>query len=221
MNKELKFKQSDDQKIYGVSDTHLNHNREFIWGARGYPDSKSHTDGVINSINDNVRANDILLHLGDICLNTDESGFNNLLGRINCQNIYMLWGNHNNPTWRVYQNAIKEEYGRDDIEIYPFRYRNVIFIGNYAEALLDGHLFVLHHYPIYVFNYMKDGAKHLCGHSHYGLEFSKATNLKSKILDIGWDGFKKPLSLNEILAIMDTKEVFDAGDHHTRTKVNL
>lgn len=235
MNRELRLRQSETQKVWWVSDTHLNHDPRWkipLWEARGFKSAKHHTDGIIDKINELVRPTDILMHAGDFCLNTDESGFNELLVRIRCQNIFMLWGNHNNPVWKIYQREVETYmaanqlgvppiFGTAEIaneikpEIYPFRYKNVVFLGNYVELTVDGKLFVVSHYPIHVFNYMKDGARMICGHSHYGLPFSQATNLDNKILDIGWDGFGRPLTTEEILRIMDTKKVFQSGDHHT------
>lgn len=227
MNKQLRFKQSNDQRVFWTSDTHLNHDPKWkvpLWEARGHKSSKDMTDFIISRTNEVVRPQDILIHAGDFALNTDESGLNQLLARIQCQNIYMIWGNHNNPLWRVYQQELKRSFptteqfaalqGEGDVEVYPFRYKNIVFIGNYAEIVVDGHFFVVAHYPIHVFNYMKDGAKMICGHSHYGLPFSQAENLTSKILDIGWDGFARPLSTGEILAIMNKKSIFISGDHH-------
>ena len=238
MNKILKIRQTDDQKVYWVSDTHLNHNRDFVYEARGFKSSQDHTDFIINKINEIVRPNDILMHAGDFCLNTEESGCNELLARIFCQNIYMLWGNHNNPLWKIYQREIAKQFytkgyiEKDlmgdvhgtgferpltDVEIYPFRYKNVVFFGNYLEVTVDGQYFVMAHYPIHVWNYVKDGAKMICGHSHYGLPFSQADNFNAKILDIGWDGYGRPLSTQEVLNIMDKKVIFETGDHHKKS----
>jgi calcineurin-like phosphoesterase family protein len=226
MNRVLKIRQTDDQKVYWVSDTHLNHNRDFVYEVRGFKSSQEHTDFIINKINEIVRPNDILMHGGDFCLNTEESGCNELLARIQCQNIYMLWGNHNNPLWKIYTREVCAKFQSDaytdgmfvqNIEVYPFRYKNVVFLGNYAEITVDGQYFVMAHYPIHVWNYVKDGAKMICGHSHYGLPFSQADNLDAKILDVGWDGYGRPLSTKEVLDIMDKKAIFETGDHHKRS----
>ncbi len=107
MNKVLKIKQTAEQKVYWVSDTHLNHNRDFVYEVRGFKSSQEHTDFIINKINEIVRPNDILIHVGDLCLNTEENGLNELLARIQCQNIYLLWGNHNNPLWKIYQREVE------------------------------------------------------------------------------------------------------------------
>lgn len=225
MNRVLHFKQTEDSKVLMTSDTHLRHNNPrsgLIWKNRGYPDSESHTTAVIDGINVRCRPNDKLIHFGDFALNSSESELNELLSRIQCQNIYMVWGNHNNPLWRVYQNEVRNTlskmtsaYENDEVEIYPFRWRNIIFIGNYIEFTIDGKYFVGSHYPMYVFNYMKDHAMHVCGHSHYSLELSQADNESSKILDVGWDGWGKPLTLDEVMAVMNKKSAL-VVDHHRK-----
>ena len=236
MNKLLHFKQTKDNKVYVTTDTHLNHNPKWtvpLWESRGFTSSKEHTDALVDKINERVGATDTLIHFGDFCLNTEESGLNELLSRINCQNIFMLWGNHNNPLWKIYQTQVKRWlYSNDEgyntpeggtphvlkdgsIEIYPFRWKNIIFVGNYLEFTVDGKYFVGTHYPLSVFNHMSNGAMHLCGHSHYNFTASQATNLDSKILDVCWDGHKKILSIQDVLDIMNKKGI-TVKDHHGR-----
>lgn len=211
----LNFKEKN--KVYITSDTHFRHNRDFIWKSRGFSSVVEHDNAIITKINECVAYDDTLIHLGDFCLNTNINQFEELLSRINCQNIYMLWGNHPNPHYKnVYKplvkNFLKSEY-TDDREIYPFRYRNVVYIGNYAEVVIGGQFAVLCHYPISIWNEAQNGAWMLCGHSHYGFEPSKAESLTGKILDVGWDGHKAPWSLPEIAAVM-AKKGFNKVDHH-------
>ena len=230
MNRVLRFNQTPDRKVYVVSDTHWNHNPKWpvpLWKARGYSsvdESNEHQRTVINST---VRPNDILIHLGDVTLNCNEEQFEKFIASLNCQTIYTLWGNHNSPSWNIYQREVKQtlqtiisaggielaDNHLESVEIYPFQYKNMVFVGNYLEAIIDGTYFVMAHYPIYVFNHMSKGALHLCGHSHYNLELSQADNPTSKILDVGWDGWAKPLSIDEIKAIMAKKNIL-AVDHH-------
>lgn len=232
MNGMLTIKQTSGQKVFFTSDLHLRHNKNFIWEVRGFKNSDDHTTFIINKINEMVKPNDILFHLGDFCLNTNEKQFNELLARIKCQNIYLLFGNHDKIAWSIYQDQINQWFYSNDegyqtakggtphvfndgnIEIYPFRYKNIVFIGNYVETSIDEQKYILSHYPIHVFNNMKRGTIHLCGHSHGNLDFSDQSNLTSKILDISWDDFKKPLTINEVSAIMNKKNIFKPGDHH-------
>jgi calcineurin-like phosphoesterase family protein len=211
----LNLRETPDQKVYVSSDFHLNHDPKWpvpIWESRGFKSAKEMTDGIIDTTNSIVRPNDILLFLGDWCLNTTIEAFEETLARFKCQNIYALWGNHNNPhEKKVYAHLMRERNVNG--ELYPFRYKNMVYYGHYLEAVLNGHYTVLCHYPIYVWNEMAHGAWMLCGHSHNGCEFSQSTNVEGKILDVGWDGHGKPWSLDEIAAVMKTKH-FKAVDHH-------
>ena len=215
MNKLLKFTQTDEQKVYFVSDTHYNHNPKWpvpIWKQRGYTSVDEMNNDEIVQINAIVRPNDILFHLGDITLNCNEQQFEEFIDKLNCRNINLLWGNHNSPCWQVYKREIAAVF-MQDIEVYPFKYKNINFLGNYQEITVDGQYIVLAHYPISIFNYMKDGAWHLCGHSHYNYDHSTAENKTGKILDVSWDGLKRPYTMNEIRTIMNSKSIL-ALDHH-------
>lgn len=223
MIKKLKIRQTEQQKVFFTSDTHWHHDQDFVWASRGYLSAQEFTDDSIAIVNEIVRPNDILFHLGDITLNCSEQAFEETLARVKCQNIYMVWGNHNNPANKIYQREVKfwlhepvESVGTDyfpEVEVYPFTYKNLTFLGNYAEIQVDGYFFVLCHYPIFVFNYMGKGAMHLCGHSHYNLALSRSEDLTSKILDVGWDGHARPLSLNEVIEIMDKKSSQRVDQH--------
>ena len=216
MNRQLHFRQTEESKVYFSSDFHFFHNPKWavpLWKSRGFNSAVEMTDGIIESINDTVRSTDKLFFLGDFCLNTVKSQFEELLSRINCQSIYCLYGNHNSCIWSNYEEQVYSQYGKKDIEIYPLYYRNLIYIGNYAEISVDGQYINIFHYPQYIFNHMKDSAWNLVGHSHGNCPFSQPSDTTSKVLDVGWDVFKKPVGMEEIRKIMNTKNVFKV-DHH-------
>lgn len=205
----LNIRDKEDQKIYVTSDLHLGHQRDFVWKARGYNSVQEHDAGVIATLNEVVRPNDILLFLGDLCLNTTHQQLDAYLDSIKCQNIWMLWGNHNNPHEKsVYRKLVPEG------ERYPVKYKNLTYYGHYLELILNGQYVVLMHYPILVWNEMKHGAWMLCGHSHYGCPQTTADNLYGKILDVGWDGHSKPWSFEEIATVMDGKRFKAVDAHH-------
>jgi calcineurin-like phosphoesterase family protein len=205
----LNLRDKDDQKIFVTSDLHLGHQREFVWQARGYASAAEHDAGVIQTINETVRPNDILFMLGDLCLNTPLPQLDAHLDAIKCQNIYSLWGNHNNPHEKaVYRKLVPEG------ERYPVRYKNMVYYGHYLEAILNGQFVVMFHYPIYIWNEQKHGAWMLCGHSHYGCPMTQVDNLQGKILDVGWDGHARPWSLSEISDVMSKKQIVSNDEHH-------
>jgi len=222
MNKVLKLTLHDDMKVFFTSDFHLNHSPKWpipIWKSRGFDSVSEMNESIIKSINDCVKPTDILFFLGDFVLNCSEPQFEEFLSRINCQTIYMIFGNHNSCVWNVYQREIQNFLEKNnvnkstlfsiDIEVYPFRYRNLVFLGNYAEVSVDGIYFILTHYPIHSWNYMKQGSIHLYGHQH-----SKNNPQGGKRLDVGWAGNKRPYSINDILDKMKDIPILSDGGHH-------
>jgi calcineurin-like phosphoesterase family protein len=211
----LNLVETDDRKIYVGTDFHLGHQQKFVYEARGFGCVRDHDEAIIASVNARVRPNDILIFLGDWCLNTKMEQFDAYLDAVKCQNIYALWGNHNNPHEKaVYYNGIGRKFVEGIlVETYPFRYKNMLYLPSYVEAILNGQYCILQHYPIMVWNHMKNGAWMLCGHSHGAYEPTSANYPEGKILDCNWDDFGKPLSLPEIRAIMDKKKIVGAGHH--------
>ena len=93
MNKMIKFRQTPEQKVYFVSDLHHFHRPKWnvpLHEQRGYASGDEMDEHQISTINEIVRPNDILWHLGDLTLNCNESQFEEFISRINCQNIYCL-----------------------------------------------------------------------------------------------------------------------------------
>lgn len=210
----LNITETSEQKVWFTSDLHLGHQRDFIWKARGYASADDHTYSVIQSINAHVEPNDILFMGGDLCLNTNIHKLHEYLELIQCQNFWMLWGNHNNPHEKsIYRLERDKMTPRGIREIYPLKYRNVTFLGHYCEVSINGQFIILFHYPLLSWNHLSTGAWALVGHEHGGLPATRPENKNGKILDIGWDLYNKPLSFNEVKIIMDTKQIASMGHH--------
>ena len=209
----LKLTHNDSHKVFFTSDTHFRHNQSFIFEARGYKNRYEHDDALIAKINEVVRPEDTLIHLGDFCLNITPPEFNEILARINCQNIAYIWGNHNSCIRKHYEDAVATEYGKD-IEVYPYAVGKLTYLGYYKELIVNGHMIVIHHYPHQIFNQMQKGAWQLSGHSHYTNPTTQLDNPDNKILDVGWDGHGKPLSFPEIQKIMMNKNHIKQDKHH-------
>lgn len=210
----LKLNHNDDHRVFFTSDTHFRHDKPFIYEARGYKTRYDHDDAVIDRINEVVRPQDSLFHLGDFCLNITMPEFEDILRRINCRNIYYIWGNHNSCIRRQYEETLFGEYQRKDIEVYPYTISNLTYLGYYKEIIVNGQLIVLHHYPHQIFNQMQKGAWQLSGHSHYTNPSTRVDGAQNKILDVGWDGHGRPLSFNEVGIIMTNKHHIRQDKHH-------
>ena len=209
----LKLNHSDDNRVFFTSDSHFNHDKEFIYKSRGYNNRYEHNDALIAKINEVVRPQDTLIHLGDFCLNITPPEFEEILRRINCQTIYYIWGNHNSCIRRYYEDTIRTEV-HADYEIYPYTIGKLIYLGYYKELNVNGHMIVIHHFPHQIWNQMQKGAWQLSGHSHYTNPTTQVDHPDNKILDVGWDGYGKPLSFPEIQKIMMNKNHVKRDDHH-------
>jgi calcineurin-like phosphoesterase family protein len=197
-----------------TSDLHLNHNKDFLYKKRGFNNIEEHNETILNNINALVQPDDILFSLGDFCLTTPEEKFEELINKINCKNIYLIWGNHPNPIKKIYYREIEKQYG-PDIDVYPYRYKNIVFVGYHLECIIQGKYVVLNHFPIEVWENMKDGAYMLCGHSHYSLNRTRKDSVDGLTLDCGWEGHNSIYNFNEIVSIMKTKTI-RAIDHHKK-----
>ena len=196
--------------LFVTSDTHFNHNQEFLYKKRGYDSPQEMTEDMINIINSTVGENGILLHLGDFCLNTTSDQYHDILSKLKIKEIWMLWGNHNNPIQKSYGGTVKQ------IASYN---RNVFirYLDHYHTFRMGKKAFVCFHFPIQIWDGMSFGSMHLCGHSHGDNYISRPENLTHKILDCGWDIHKKPLTMAEIESIMATKGI---NTLHHDTKPN-
>ncbi len=88
-------------KIFVCSDTHFGHDREFLWGPRGFSNHIDHDEEIIQRWNEVVGPDDIVYHLGDVMLGDNEYGMN-CLRRLNGQ-IKIIRGNHDTDSrWNLY-----------------------------------------------------------------------------------------------------------------------
>lgn len=211
--------ESETSKVWFTSDLHLNHEGPKggtpLWESRGYASPANMTDCILDTINAFVGPSDILFNLGDLTLNTPPNQLDSLLDRIVCKNMLCLWGNHNNPheksIYRPGRNALCPNVGVQ--WVYPVKYKNMSYIGHYHEVVVNEQFIVLSHYAFQVWNESHHGSWCLCGHSHGSLATTRPESDYGKILDVGWDLYKKPLSFAEVKAIMANKPI-QKVDHH-------
>lgn len=214
----IKFRHSKESKVFFTSDTHFGHAKEFVYGKRGHETVDEHDQYLIEMINDTIQPNDILFHLGDFCLNVDRNRFDEILDSINCNNIYYTWGNHNSSIKEAYHDCVQDYIGGPNLDgkyIYPLTYKNKLtFLGPYKEISVNKKMIVLCHYPIEIWNQQQKEVWHLCGHSHHGNPTTLPSANEGLCLDVGWDGYLKPISFEEVSDIMSTKQYKRNDLHH-------
>lgn len=207
----LKLTQEQYNNLFITSDLHFNHNREFVWKARGFSSVEEMNDKLISIINETVGPKGILLSLGDWCLNTDSTKYIDIWEKLKVGQIWMIAGNHNNPHSKIYGygSCIGETSHRHDCP-------PITRYGHYLTFRFSSKFFVCFHFPQLVWDGQSDGSMHLCGHSHGDLQYSRPENLNQKVLDCGIDIHKKPLSMKEVEAIMNTKSI--SIIHHDKSR---
>jgi calcineurin-like phosphoesterase family protein len=161
---------------------------------------------LVGNINETVRQEDILIHLGDWSFGGFEK-IKEFRDKIVCQNVHIITGNHDHHIQR----------NRDNCQS--------LFssVNKYVELNVKwskGHAgngeanFVLMHFPIASWNDMARGSIHLHGHVH--LEPNKRIG-PGKMMDVGVDGNNLyPISLSEIITLMDKQPIKSmlTFDHH-------
>jgi calcineurin-like phosphoesterase family protein len=201
--------------VWLVSDSHYGH-KNIVRGTSEWSDKFRCRDfntveemntALVSGINDNVKENDVLIHLGDWSFN----GMENIIDfrrRLNVKTIYLVFGNHDT---NIVKNA----------SIYEVFFE---FLGGYTELQVDKQFIVLSHYPITSWNRAYRGSWMLHGHCHGTLftdEHPKHWYKTSKTMDMGVDcayemfGEYRPFKFSEVKDIMD-KRSFKTVDHHDK-----
>lgn len=182
-------------KIAFTSDSHYGHTnicgpKVSSWksGFRNFDRVEDMNDAIVNSYNEVLGENDILYHLGDWSFGGVDN-ISKFRNRIKCKNIILIYGNHDHHIRKSFRHLFKETY-------------------DFLERRIGGHLFILNHYAQRVWNKSHHGSLHLYGHSHHSLP-----DIGGKCFDIGWCGWRRPLLLEEVVEIMNKRDVHTV-DHH-------
>lgn len=140
-------------KIFITSDTHFGHDREFLFGPRGFTSIEEHDQEVIRRWNSVVGPDDVVYHLGDVMLNDNAHGME-CLRQLNGQ-IKIVPGNHDTD------NRLKLYAQLENVEVLP-----MAIMLKYQK-----YNFYLSHHPTLTSNlekapYLRMHLINLYGHTH-------------------------------------------------------
>ena len=172
---------SQQHKIWFTSDFHFGHDKEFLYGPRGFINYLDHDKAIISNWNSLIDEDDEVFILGDLMLRDNHYGiqcFNQLKGI-----KYIIFGNHDTDNRK---------------EFYPML-RGVIST-NYADMIHHGkYTFFLCHYPTMMDN-LDRGRKifNLHGHTHSPDKFQFIEHCCYNVALDAHD--MKPVEINEIIA---------------------
>jgi calcineurin-like phosphoesterase family protein len=220
--KPIKFDHNATRKSFFWGCTHTYHDPHWpipLWRMRGYSSVEEHAQGIKEKINSTCSTTDTLFLLGDGFLTSSPEQVEEFLLGLNPQ-IQYIWGNHESSITRLYRKYRDTLYGQsivlsENTEIYPLKWKNLTFWGNYLEININGQCLVLSHYPFKVFNNSKQNYFALHSHCHNSLASSSIDAQEGKILDVGVDAFLDgPVSFDKIKEIMNKKPNKSFDKHH-------
>lgn len=101
-----------EKKIWFTSDTHFGHQKDFLFGPRGFASSEEHDVAIIKNWNSIISPDDEVYHLGDVMLGDNEHGIK-CLEQLNGR-IHILIGNHDTDTriqlYKQCKNVVSIDY---------------------------------------------------------------------------------------------------------------
>ncbi len=196
------------ENIYFWSDLHLGHDRDFIYGPRGFHDVELH-DSMLAIRLWQIPTDAVVWLLGDIIFGINaEERLEKVLSNYPGKEIVLMPGNHYSGF-----KQLRRKYGRK----FELNGTLIRLVSNLEEIRVKSQAIVLSHYPLMSWNGIGHGAWMLHGHVHGRIKTSLPTEYDGgKILDVGVESCPEPLSFAEIKEIMD-KKPFKQVDHHGPT----
>jgi calcineurin-like phosphoesterase family protein len=172
-----------------IGTDHFNHDKEFIWKARGFTSAQEMNDIIIKHHNDVVSDDDDVYVLGDLCLGDLETGrecISQMHGK-----LHVVLGNHDTAR---------------RIEMYQ-SLPNVVEMAYALPVKFGKYNFIATHYPMLTGNLEKESLKqmvlNLHGHTH---SINKFYNELPYCYHVGVDAHDcKPIQIENILEDMKNK----------------
>ena len=214
--------------IWITSDTHYNHTNICrgttnwrkpdgsvpIKETRDFKSLDIMNDMIVDNINQYVKQDDVLIHLGDWSFGGFEF-IRKFRERIICKNIHLILGNHDHHVERNRENI-------QSIFSSVSEYLRLVVMEPVKKGVTNRHEFVCMHYPIQSWDGMNKGIPHLHGHVHL------PNNRKfgnGKKMDVGFDGhpeFRPYNLLRDVLPLMKNREQLSdmPNDHHLERLLN-
>ena len=119
--------------IYLTSDTHFNHDKEFIWGPRGFKSCKESNETIIKNWNNTVKSEDTIIIVGDFILGKDIDAARKIVNMLNGIKILVV-GNHDTRA----KLKLYEELGIEIVYAMPLEYKGrQFYISHYPTLTAD------------------------------------------------------------------------------------
>ena len=204
MNKILKFTKEQAENMVFMSDLHRKHDRDFVWGVRGFEDKDTHWSFIKDQWNEDFNEDTIIMNLGDVCFGDARME---------------AFGNHNSGVMQAYKMAKAHAGYPENVEVYPIKHNKVTFCGEDLVIRVGKKEIHMSHFAKKIWDHVGYGSWHLSGHSHGNdWERNVESNTEGKCFDVGVDNALKYrgkfyFTYQDILDIMEKKDIV-LHDHH-------
>lgn len=186
--------------IYFTSDLHFYHKNiiKYSPAFRNYENAEEMNEKLIELWNSVVTPEDTVYNLGDLSMAANTKKIIEVAKRLNGKHFLIL-GNHDHSIKGNKEELM--EITKDD--------RNKLFedIRDYKLLTFPGLQIALSHYPMAAWENQQHGSVMLHGHLH-----DYITNVKGKILNVGFDLHGKLLSLDEVIDLTKNLPVLPYRD---------
>ena len=172
--------------IWLTSDTHFNHDKDFVWKARGFANVHEMNETIIQNWNKVVKPDDIVYHLGDVMLGQDLQAGLRMIARLNGEK-YLAYGNH---VTDARLKAFGVNHFFKDIQM------------GYRIKGPGKRICILTHYPTVTANGEDTRVLSLYGHTHQTTNFfDDGTGIRKYMYHIGVDSHNcTPVNLEDVIA---------------------
>lgn len=174
---------------YFTADLHLDHIKVIDYEGRPFSSVEEMNETIITNWNSRISNVDQVYILGDFVWGKGEDA-NRFLKRLNGQK-FLVRGNH-------------DHFTKDN----KFDKNLVGWVKDYHVLRKDDNIFVLMHYPIYVWDRKDHGSIHLYGHVHRdkSMHHPLLSSL-GRAMNVGVDVTNfTPVSIEEVLHFIKTQE---------------
>ena len=174
-------------KIFVTSDYHFEHDRDFIWGARGYSSVEEMNREQLRKHNEIVDDEDDVYICGDLMLGGNEAG-KSWVSQLNGR-LHIILGNHDTNARAEFYRGLP----------------NVVEVVYATMIKAAGRHWYLSHYPTMTANFgeLKGQPINLAGHTH---DTDKWTNIATGTYNIAVDAHDGyPVEITAIAAEIKEK----------------
>lgn len=186
-------------EIWLTSDTHFSHNKEFLYGPRGFKNVKDMNIAIVENWNSVVKPDDEVWHLGDMALGDIDDA---------CKYINQLNGT---IRWIRGNHCTSKKIGKI-VEECPA----VLEIGWAYQIKFGKYSIYMSHYPTLTANfddkYFNQHVINLHGHTHQQYNFMQPDN--PFMYHVGMDSHNcTPVHIEEILSDIKAKYEMELMQH--------